>query len=107
MDYNIAIGLGGWAFLIVAAFAFGVLVQLVGRAEFGYEWIATALGAMMGAVILSEFVVGWRTWEPVIDGIAALPAVIGGLVLGLVVAVIVRVSSGLSAGQLDRRPATA
>jgi hypothetical protein len=32
--------------------------------------------------------VGWRNWEPVLDGLAIGPAVIGGVVVGAVVGVI-------------------
>ena len=94
MDFTIALGLGGWLMLIVGALAFGLLAQFVGEAQFGYEWIPDGIAAAIGALVASEFIVGWTTIEPVWDGLAVLPAVVGGLVLGVLVAVGVRMLTG-------------
>jgi hypothetical protein len=94
MEVVVAMGLGGWALLIVGAVVIGVVTQLAGRARFSYEWVATAIGAAIGGLVASEFVVGWRTFEPVTDGLALVPAALGGIVLGAVVAVVARFGFG-------------
>jgi hypothetical protein len=45
-------------------------------------------------VIASEFIISLRTFEPVWDGLALVPALIGGLVVGLVVEVATRYMTG-------------
>jgi hypothetical protein len=47
-----------------------------------------------GALVASEFIVAWRTVEPVFDGLALVPALLGGLLLGIVVAVAMRRLTG-------------
>ena len=99
MEFSIALGLGGWLLLIAGALVFGVVAQLVGEHQFGYEWIVDAIGAGIGALVASEFVVAWQTFEPVWDGLALAPALLGGLVVGIVVAVVTRyVTRGTPAG---------
>jgi hypothetical protein len=83
MEFSSTIGILGVAALVVGAAVIGVALQLFGRAGTGYEWVATAIAAGIGGFVASEFIVGWRGWEPVYDGLALLPAVIGGVVVGL------------------------
>ena len=83
MELAIALGLFGWAALIVGALVFGGIAQMVGETRTGFEWLVDAIAAGFGALIASEFIVSWRTFEPVADGLALVPALIGGLVLGL------------------------
>ena len=90
MEFSISLGLAGWAVLLIGAVVVGVAAQLFGEVRFGYEWIITAIAAAIGAVILSEFVTGFRTFEPVWDGLALVPAAVGGVVLGLVAATVTR-----------------
>ncbi|HEX5825700.1 MAG TPA: hypothetical protein VFY18_14675, partial [Candidatus Limnocylindrales bacterium] len=85
MEFAIGLGLGGWILLIVAAVVLGAVVQFVGEPRTGFEWLAVAIAAGIGALVASEFIVSWRSFEPVFDGLALVPAVIGGLVVGLVV----------------------
>jgi hypothetical protein len=94
MELSIALGLGGWVVLIVGALILGLVAQFVGQTETGYEWLVVAIGAGVGAVVASEFIVGWRDFGPVWDGLAMGPALIGGLVLGLVVEVATRLLTG-------------
>jgi uncharacterized membrane protein YeaQ/YmgE (transglycosylase-associated protein family) len=94
VELAIALGLGGWILLIVGALVFGILAQLVGHARFGYEWLATAVAAGIGALVASEFVIGWQAFEPVWDGLALVPALVGGVVVGTVVAVATRFLTG-------------
>jgi hypothetical protein len=87
MDFAFSMGLFGVLALMAGAVIFGVLVQLLGTPSFGYEWIATAIAAFLGGFAASEFVLGFRTFEPLYEGLALVPALIGGLVLGGVVAI--------------------
>jgi uncharacterized membrane protein YeaQ/YmgE (transglycosylase-associated protein family) len=104
MEFAIDLGLGGGVLLIVAALAFGVIAQFIGETRTGYEWLVDALAFAIGALVASEFIVAWRTIEPVWDGLAILPAVIGGLVVGLIVEVTTRTVTG---GTYSGRPMSA
>jgi uncharacterized membrane protein YeaQ/YmgE (transglycosylase-associated protein family) len=94
VELTIALGLGGWILLIVGALVFGVVAQFVGETRTGYEWLVDAIAAGIGALVASEFIVAWQTFEPVWEGLAIVPALIGGLVLGLIVEVATRYLTG-------------
>lgn len=94
MDFAITLGLGGLTVLIVGALVFGVIAQYVGETRTGYEWLGDAIAAGIGAVVASELIVAWRTFEPVYDGLALVPALIGGLALGIVVELVTRYMTG-------------
>jgi uncharacterized membrane protein YeaQ/YmgE (transglycosylase-associated protein family) len=104
MDFAIGLGLGGWVILIVGALAFGVIAQFVGETRTGYEWLVDAIAAGIGALFASEFIVAWRTFEPTWDGLALVPALLGGIVVGLVVEVATRYLTG---GTYSGRPLSA
>lgn len=104
MELAIALGFGGWALLIVAALAFGVVAQLIGETRTGFEWLVDAFAVGVGALVASEFVIGWQAFEPVWDGLALVPALIGGLVTGLVIEVSTRYVTG---GTYSGRPMSA
>jgi uncharacterized membrane protein YeaQ/YmgE (transglycosylase-associated protein family) len=93
-EFNIALGLGGWAILIIGSVLFGLIAQFVGETRTGFEWLVVAVGAAIGALVASEFVIAWQTMTPVVDGLALIPALIGGLVVGLVVEVATRLTTG-------------
>ena len=94
MEFAIALGLGGWAALIVGALVFGVVAQFVGETRTGYEWLVDAVAAGIGALVASEFIVAWQGFAPVFDGLAVMPALIGGLVVGIVAEVATRYLTG-------------
>lgn len=104
MDFAIALGVGGWAILIVGAIVFGAVAQFIGQTRTGFEWIVDAIAAGIGALVASEFVTSWRTIEPTVDGLALVPALIGGLVVGIVVEVVTRYLTG---GSYTGRPMSA
>jgi uncharacterized membrane protein YeaQ/YmgE (transglycosylase-associated protein family) len=104
MEFSIALGFLGWMALLVGALIFGVLAQSVGDARTGYEWVADAIAAGFGALVASEFIVAWQTFEPVWDGLALVPALVGGLVVGVVVEVATRYLTG---GTYATRPMSA
>jgi uncharacterized membrane protein YeaQ/YmgE (transglycosylase-associated protein family) len=90
MDLTITLGLGGWAMLIVGSLIFGVLAQFVGETRTGFEWLVDAIAAAVGALVASEFIVAWQAMGPVVDGLALVPALVGGLVVGLAVEIATR-----------------
>jgi uncharacterized membrane protein YeaQ/YmgE (transglycosylase-associated protein family) len=94
MDLAIGLGLGGWIVLIVAAVVLGAVVQFVGEPRTGFEWLAVTIAAGIGALVASEFIVSWRTFEPVFDGLALVPALMVGLVVGLGVELATRYLTG-------------
>ena len=80
--------------LVLGALIFGAIAQVIGRVVVGYEWIFTAAAALAGAWIGSEALGTLSTWGPEFEGLFILPAVIGGVILGGVVDLIVRRSTG-------------
>ena len=94
MDFSIVLGLGGWALVVVAAIVFGLVAQYVGEPQTGYEWLADAIAFGIGAIGASEIIVATRTFEPVWDGLALVPALVGGLIVGVLVEVITRMATG-------------
>jgi uncharacterized membrane protein YeaQ/YmgE (transglycosylase-associated protein family) len=104
MEFAISLGFGGLVLLVLGAVAIGVVAQLIGRPGTGYEWIATATGAGIGAIVASEFIVGWQAFGPVWDGLALVPALVGGLIVGAVVDVMTRYLTG---GTYSGRPMSA
>lgn len=104
MEFAITLGLGGWIVLIAGALVFGAVAQYVGETRTGYEGFVDALAAGIGALFASEFIVAWQTFQPVWDGLALVPALIGGFVVGLVVEVTTRYMTG---GTYSGRPMSA
>ena len=94
MEFAISLGLVGWVALVVGAIVLGVIAQFIGEPRIGYEWVATAVGAAVGALFASEFITAWRAIEPVWDGLALVPALLGGVVVGAVVEVATRYLTG-------------
>ena len=94
MELALSLGFGGWLVLFGGALLFGVLVQFIGETKTGYEWLVDAVAAAIGAVIASEFIISMRTYEPVFDGLALVPALLGGLALGVVVELATRYLTG-------------
>lgn len=94
MELVFTLGIVGWAILIVGALAFGVIAQFVGETRTGYEWLVDAIAAGIGALVASEFILAWQATGPVFDGLALVPALIGGLLVGIVVEVLTRFVTG-------------
>jgi hypothetical protein len=94
VELAFTLGLGGWLLLIAAALVFGVVAQFVGDATTGYEWLVDGIAAVAGGLIASEFIVGMRTFAPVWDGLALVPALIGGLIVGVIVELATRYLTG-------------
>jgi uncharacterized membrane protein YeaQ/YmgE (transglycosylase-associated protein family) len=101
MELAIGLGFGGWLVIIAGALLFGVIAQFLGETRTGYEWLVDAIAVGAGAVIASEFVISARAYAPVFDGLALVPALIGGLALGVVVELATRYLTG---GTYTTRP---
>jgi uncharacterized membrane protein YeaQ/YmgE (transglycosylase-associated protein family) len=94
MEFAIDFTLLGWAAVVVAALAFGLIAQLVGDARIGVEWLADAVAFAVGAVVASELIVALQTVGPVWEGVALLPALIGGLAVGVIIEIVTRRVTG-------------
>lgn len=94
MEFAIALGFGGWALLIVGAVIFGVVAQFIGHTRTGFEWLIDGVAFGIGALVASEFIVAWQAFEPVWDGLALAPALLGGLVVGIVAEMVTRYLTG-------------
>lgn len=93
-ELAITLGIGGAAAVVVGAIAFGVVAQIIGETQTGFEWLVDAIAAAIGAVVASEFIIAWQAAGPVWDGLALVPALAGGLVVGLIVEVATRMLTG-------------
>lgn len=94
MDFAVDMGVLGAVLLIVGALVIGVAAQFIGDVRTNYHWIIVTVAALVGGLFTSEFIVDWRTFEPVWEGLALVPALLGGLVVGIVVDVIARYATG-------------
>jgi uncharacterized membrane protein YeaQ/YmgE (transglycosylase-associated protein family) len=104
MEFAIDLGLGGWAILVVGALVFGAAAQFLGDTRTGFEWLVDAIAFGVGALFATEFITAWRTVGPVWDGLALVPALLGGLVVGVVVEIATRYMTG---GSYSGRPMSA
>jgi uncharacterized membrane protein YeaQ/YmgE (transglycosylase-associated protein family) len=98
MEFTFAIGWVGLALLIIGALVIGVGFQFLGRGAGPYEWVVTSIAAFIGAFAASELFVGLRDWQPTVDGVALIPALVGGLVVGAIVALTMRLLLGQQLG---------
>lgn len=104
MELAMTLGVGGWLVLLAGSLLFGIIAQFVGETRTGYEWAVDGIAAALGAVIASEFIISLRTFEPVWDGLALVPALIGGLAVGIVIELVTRYMTG---GRYTSRPVAA
>ncbi len=90
------LGIGAWAalLLVLSALAVSMLAQYVGEVAVGYEWSLTALGVLVGGWIGSEVLGAAGAWGPEWDGMYIIPAAIGGLVVGALVEMTARWTTG-------------
>jgi uncharacterized membrane protein YeaQ/YmgE (transglycosylase-associated protein family) len=101
MDIGITLGVGGWILLVVGSIAFGVVANVFMSPERAYDWIGDASAAGIGAFVASELVPAWRAAQPSCDGLAVVPALLGGIAVGALVAAATRY---LPDASYDRRP---
>jgi uncharacterized membrane protein YeaQ/YmgE (transglycosylase-associated protein family) len=94
MELALTLGLWGWIAVIVGALIFGVLAASIGETRTGYEWLVDAIAAGIGAIVASEFIVAWQSYGPMFDGLAIVPALAGGLVVGIIAEIATRLATG-------------
>jgi uncharacterized membrane protein YeaQ/YmgE (transglycosylase-associated protein family) len=94
MEFSIDMTAWGAVILVVGALVIGVLSQFIGDAHTPFQWVIVAVAALVGGLVASEFITGWRAFEPVWEGLALLPALVGGLVVGVIADVITRFATG-------------
>ncbi len=91
----------GWVILIAGSIAFAAVAQLLIRAEeLPYRWVATAIAAFVGAYVTSEGF--YQGYTPEVEGFALLPAIAGGLVVGLIVDQLIHYLAGQHTGAVNR-----
>lgn len=73
----------GWVIVIVASLVVGVIAQLVLKSGMPYRWVLTSVATFIGAAVTSEAL--FQNATPELEGMALWPAIVGGLVVGLVV----------------------
>jgi uncharacterized membrane protein YeaQ/YmgE (transglycosylase-associated protein family) len=94
VELALTLGFWGWIAAIAGALIFGILATSIGETRSGYEWFVDSVAALVGAIVASEFIVAWQSFGPMFDGLAIVPALVGGLVLGIVAEVATRLATG-------------
>jgi uncharacterized membrane protein YeaQ/YmgE (transglycosylase-associated protein family) len=98
MEFEITMTAAGWVVLIGGALIIGIVYQLIGQlvaeVHMPFEWVVTAIFAFLGGLVAGQFVTAWLTIEPVYEGLALVPALIGGLLAGGVAAIVTRLVTG-------------
>lgn len=89
-------GILGFTVLIVASLVFGLGVQLVMRPASIYDWLivaaVTAIGGFVGSELLTSNMFTGIANTYALDGLIVFPAVITGLVLGMLAEAAIRVA---------------
>ncbi len=87
-------GVWGVIILLVGALLVGIALQAILRAENDYAWLYTAIGAFLGGFVASEFLGPVSTWGWEVNGLFVFPALIGAVVVGGIVELVTRATSG-------------
>jgi hypothetical protein len=102
MDFTFDITALGMVVLIIGAAVYGVILNLFGEMDPApYGWVLTGVGAFLGAFAASEYI-GLDTFAPVWEGVALVPALVGGLLVGGAVELVIRLVRGGSSVQGSR-----
>ncbi len=80
--------------LVVGALLISAVPQFIGETTFGFEWIVAAAAVLVGGWIGSEALGAASTWGFAFEGLYVLPALIGGVILGVAVDAITRYTTG-------------
>jgi hypothetical protein len=83
------LGLQGLGILAACSLGFGVVAQFLGRSATRWMWLIAALGWFIGGLVMSEVVFATATVDeiqPIIDGLAFDESLLGGLIVGTLVA---------------------
>jgi hypothetical protein len=93
------LGAQGLGILIAMSLVFGVVAQLILRGGTRWLWLIAAIGWFVGGLFASEVMFATATEQdiqPIIDGLALDESMLGGLIVGVVVAVVARLLTGPS-----------
>jgi hypothetical protein len=71
--------------IVVGAIVIGVIAHVIGEVRVRVQWIMVGFAAPIGGWLGSESLGPLSTWGPVFERQYVLPAIIGGLVIGVVV----------------------
>jgi hypothetical protein len=100
VDLSFDITALGIVALALLSVLYGLALTFIGEVRVGYEWLITSLAAFIGGFVASEYL-AVQSFEPVWEGIALVPAIVGGLVAGLAIDLLARYLSG---GSLTHGP---
>ena len=84
------LGIQGLAILIGCSLLFGAACQVVAWSRTHWMWLTAAIGWFVGGLLASEVVWGTLTVDeiqPIIDGLAFDESLLGGLLVGVPVAI--------------------
>jgi hypothetical protein len=76
--------------LVLGAILVGVIAHIVGDVRTGWEGPVAAVAAVIGGYLGSEAFGTFSTWGYAFEGLYVLPALIGGVILGVAVDALVR-----------------
>ena len=88
--WDVGMNLTAALLLIAGALVIGGGLQLIGDVRIGFEFVFTAIAGLVGGYLGSEALGTLSTWGPVYEGLYIVPALIGGLVFGVVIDAVAR-----------------
>jgi uncharacterized membrane protein YeaQ/YmgE (transglycosylase-associated protein family) len=94
VELAVDLGLGGFVLVIIGGLIFGGVALLIGEPRTGYEGLVDGIAFCVGAIVASECITAFQDSGPMFDGLAVLPALAGGIVVGLVVEIVTRFVTG-------------
>ena len=94
MEFTVAIEFLGLVMLALVSLVIGIIFYAFGDPQFEFEWLVSATAAFVGGFVASEFVIAFTAWEPVFDGLALIPALVGVFVVGGLAAGVTRFLTG-------------
>jgi hypothetical protein len=100
MDLTYDITPIGIVALATLSVIYGLALAFIGDVRIGYEWLITAVAAFIAAFIASEYL-AMQSFEPLWEGIAVVPAIVAGVLVGFVADLIARFATG---GSLTQGP---
>jgi uncharacterized membrane protein YeaQ/YmgE (transglycosylase-associated protein family) len=89
------VGMSAYAaiLLVAGAILIGVAAHFIGEVMTGWEGPTAAVAALIGGYVGSEALGTLSTWGYAFEGLYVVPAIIGGILLGVVVDAVVRYST--------------
>jgi hypothetical protein len=94
VELAVDLGLGGFVLVVIGGLIFGGVALLVGEPRTIYEGLVDGIAFGIGAIFASECITAFQERGPMFDGLAVLPALAGGIVVGLVAEIVTRFVTG-------------